>query len=514
MLKITKCFFGVTKVNFFGYEVTQGKYTLSQERRDSIRALQFPTNTQQLQSLLGSTMYFKSHIPMYSELTAPLNEMVKKDFSWDKRTWTRDYEADLERLKLAIADCATVYFPDYSLNWVLRTDASTVACGGTLLQEAIDPTSHESSWQVIAFVSMKFSDAATRWDIPKKEAYGIYFSVHSLAYYLACKAFVVETDHANLQWIERSEHAIVIRWRLYLQNFTFWIKHIPGKLNVFADMLSRMYLMTHAEMDSIMAATSPTQRINELHLFLLQYIPSSLTISEKLVEAHVVNRRHLSLRDTRHNLNAMFPGHRIHYRIVMDFYYACPVCQKARLGLSALDTIEPIVRNLKPDHCRGRIGIDMMDVTPHDKFGHVAMHIIVDHFSNCVALYPVKEKTAKATAMCLFLFFITYGTFEELAMDPGSTYTSDVVSELNRLFGMKQRFGLVGVHTSSGVEGTNNLTLHILRMITVDPLFRDRWGAPEVVGLSAFLINDMVSRETGIRRFDLLLGRWISTLSA
>jgi hypothetical protein len=124
MLKITKCFFGVTKVNFFGYEVTKGKYTLSQERRESIEALVFPKTCTQMQSFLGSTMYFSTHIPMYSELTAPLNDMVRKEFNWNKATWTRDYEGDFQKLKDAVMNASTIYFPDYSLNWVLRRSSA------------------------------------------------------------------------------------------------------------------------------------------------------------------------------------------------------------------------------------------------------------------------------------------------------------------------------------------------------------------------------------------------------
>jgi hypothetical protein len=75
--------------------------------------------------------------------------------------------------------------------------------------------------------------------------------VKSLDYYLACKPFTVETDHGNLQWIGRAEAAIIVRWRLYLQNFVFWIRHIPGKLNVFADMLSRMYYLSQEERNHI-----------------------------------------------------------------------------------------------------------------------------------------------------------------------------------------------------------------------------------------------------------------------
>lgn len=32
-----------------------------------------------------------------------------------------------------------------------------------------------------------------------------------------------------------------MRWRIYLQSFTFRIRHIPGRLNLLADYLSRMH---------------------------------------------------------------------------------------------------------------------------------------------------------------------------------------------------------------------------------------------------------------------------------
>ena len=52
--------------------------------------------------------------------------------------------------------------------------------------------------QPIAFVSKKFSEQAKIWAIIEQEAYGIYFAVKQLAYYLEGKQFVIETDHNNL----------------------------------------------------------------------------------------------------------------------------------------------------------------------------------------------------------------------------------------------------------------------------------------------------------------------------
>ena len=57
--------------------------------------------------------------------------------------------------------------------------------------------------KIIAFISKKFSGAAQRWDISIKDAYAIVYSVEELSYYLKVKELVIETDHANLQWIKK-----------------------------------------------------------------------------------------------------------------------------------------------------------------------------------------------------------------------------------------------------------------------------------------------------------------------
>jgi hypothetical protein len=65
--------------------------------------------------------------------------MVHNDFNWDKKTWSVDYEAVFEKLKEGIRNSITLFFPDYSLVWVLRTDASDIACGAVLYQVYITP---------------------------------------------------------------------------------------------------------------------------------------------------------------------------------------------------------------------------------------------------------------------------------------------------------------------------------------------------------------------------------------
>ena len=119
------------------------------------------------------------------------------------------YVGDFERMKLALSLLSVAnHFSDYELDWVLRVDASDKAVGAVLFQERPDQFGvivHEP----IGFASQKFSSIAARWDAFKKEAYAAFYGVQHFSYYLRCKPFLLETDHRNLLWIEKSEVPIV-----------------------------------------------------------------------------------------------------------------------------------------------------------------------------------------------------------------------------------------------------------------------------------------------------------------
>jgi hypothetical protein len=120
-------------------------------------------------------------------------------------------------------------------------------CGGVLIQLRPDPvTGIVNKRESIAFISHKFSDQAYKWDTISKECFGMVYCVKTLQYYLHAKNFTLETDHQNLSFLERSEVPKLIRWKLFLQSFTFILRHSRGAENVVADWQSRLYLLRSA----------------------------------------------------------------------------------------------------------------------------------------------------------------------------------------------------------------------------------------------------------------------------
>lgn len=219
-LKFKKSWLGFSHANFFGYLCREGTFELAQDRIASVQEIPFPTTTKLMQSFLGTILFFKPFIPHYSSLTARLNDMVHKDFSWNRDAWKVDYEGEFAAVKQVLLHPNVLHYPDYELEWLLRTDASTYGVGGVLLQkrgETLEP---------IAFVSQKFSKQAQKWATIEQEAYAMYYCVRSLAYYLTGKQFILETDHHNLLWMEASSVPKIVRWRILLQSFNFLVRHI------------------------------------------------------------------------------------------------------------------------------------------------------------------------------------------------------------------------------------------------------------------------------------------------
>ena len=256
-LKFTKTFLGFDSVKFFGYIVDSDGWRLDSERKQALLDVKMPTSKKGMQSFLGAANFFRHFTPGFAEKMAPLYDMTQESFCWDPNKWGRDYKDDFEQAKKWCADCVGLHFPDYDLPWILRTDASELGCGAVLLQVRTKDDGTQAL-EPLAFTSHKFSGAATRWSTIEQEGFGIFHAVKSLSYYLIGKHFVLETDHNNLLWMGASDVAKIQRWRIFLQSYSFLVRHIPGRQNEVADQLSRLLMMRDC-VDSV-----PNEWLNEV----------------------------------------------------------------------------------------------------------------------------------------------------------------------------------------------------------------------------------------------------------
>ena len=126
---------------------------------------------------------------------------------------------------------------------------------------------------------------------------------------------------------------------------------------------------------------------------------------------------------------------------VRQYVKECPLCQKMReTGVKGLP--EEIL-SLKPPTYRRTVGVDHVTVTPADVHGNTCVILIVEHFSHFPQAYPAKDYSADTVARVLFKHFCTFGVFDQLASDPGSSFMSDVIKCLNRWLGLQHNVSLV-----------------------------------------------------------------------
>jgi hypothetical protein len=401
-LKFSKSWLGVKEVKFFGYLCKHKSYELTEDRKLALDSIPFPETGKRggkIRSMLGSGVFFSPFVKNYSDHVKHLTDLAKDSFDWDESTWKHDYRQEFEDYKAALKKSCAIYFPNYELNWIVRTDASELGIGGVLIQ--IDTKDEE---QIIALVSKKFSDPATRWSTMDQEAFAIYYVVKKLAYYLVGKDFIVETDHNNLRWMEASEVPKIIRQRIYLQSFSFTIRHIKGKLNVLPDTLSRLFVMytmfdpfeeenegaVHQQLNNVfdknIVADENTVSIGENMDELM------LTQEDMLRLIHLYRGTHWGAKETWRRLNKQFPGHGISFVKVSEFIDMCENCQKTRREFNY--GLKPVIRHLKPPHSRSCMGIDAVAITPMGAEGHTHINVCCNLFTKQAYLYPVKGCTA------------------------------------------------------------------------------------------------------------------------
>jgi len=95
----------------------------------------------------------------------------------------------------------------------------------------------------VAFISKSLNATERNYEIHNKEMLAVIRCLEAWRHYLegAKLEFKIWTDHKNLQYFMTSQklNHRQARWALYLSQFNFTLKHIPGKSMGKADRLSR-----------------------------------------------------------------------------------------------------------------------------------------------------------------------------------------------------------------------------------------------------------------------------------
>ncbi len=230
-LKLSKCRFGLERVELLGYTVSGEGIKPQADKVNAIYAMPAPVTIKEVRSFLGMTGYYHQCIPEYARVAEPLTALTQKHarFEWAQRAF--------EMLKAELCSDRVMRHPDLLKPYILHTDASVYAVGAILIQQDDSGIDHP-----VKYISKTLSPAQRKWAAIVKEAFTIIFALRKVLPYLQGARFVIYTDHKPLKSLFRCEikNTMIQSWAMQITEFSCEILYRPGAHNVRADMLSRL----------------------------------------------------------------------------------------------------------------------------------------------------------------------------------------------------------------------------------------------------------------------------------
>jgi hypothetical protein len=207
--------------------------------------------------LLGAFGFVRQWICGSADICDPLFDLLKKGakFNWGPRQ-----ERALELLRQAAVESPCLSQIDYEKPVYCRTDASDIGVACVLYQMIKNSEGIEIPC-AIAYSARRFSPTERRWALQERESYSMKLPFEKFGNMLAGLQVVIETDHKNHLFMHNSKSMKVQRWRMWMQQYTYEVRHLSGKLNAEADAMSRIFENLHL---SNLFATAPTSEQADL----------------------------------------------------------------------------------------------------------------------------------------------------------------------------------------------------------------------------------------------------------
>ncbi|ETE60708.1 Retrotransposon-derived protein PEG10, partial [Ophiophagus hannah] len=234
--KREKCQFAQTTIDFLGHRISPAGVEMDPEKIESLQAF---------------VNYYRTFIPRFAALTAPLSNLLKKG---EKFHWGAEEQTAFEALKVAFASEPILKHPDPGQPFVVETDTSDVAVGAVLLQAYAPP----GTLFLCTYNSRKLSAPELNYMIWDKELLAIKVTFETWRHNLegAHHQIEVRTDHRNLEHLSTAQtlNQRQVRWSLFFARFDFWVTYVPSGGNQCADALSQKPEYTRRE-DKILPQT-------------------------------------------------------------------------------------------------------------------------------------------------------------------------------------------------------------------------------------------------------------------
>lgn len=116
-------------VTYLGFVVFHKEIDIDRSEIQAITDWPQPMNKFDIRSFLGLENFYRRFILNFSELSVPLNSLLKKSASF---IWGIDQQSAFKKIKDSFQSASILGQPDENRPFIVETDASDFALGGVL----------------------------------------------------------------------------------------------------------------------------------------------------------------------------------------------------------------------------------------------------------------------------------------------------------------------------------------------------------------------------------------------
>ncbi|CEF61668.1 Reverse transcriptase domain and Integrase,catalytic core domain and Ribonuclease H-like domain-containing protein, partial [Strongyloides ratti] len=244
------------EVRYLGHLLSKNGIAINESSKESILKIAIPKNQEDIRKFLGSIGFFQRFIPDYSQTLCCITNLLGKNKVFN---WGQECTDAFNKIKSDLIEHSQLAVEDLSKPLIIYSDASLIGYGGVICQKQ-----DNGEIKPLTYYSRKRKMTKNK-DSCYLEGMCILLMSRKYRHKLIGSRIFWYSDNLPLIYMFQrgTDHPKFASWCLELSCYDITFRHIEGKLNTFADFLSR-YTELEMEKEEEEEASEPKCFVNNI----------------------------------------------------------------------------------------------------------------------------------------------------------------------------------------------------------------------------------------------------------
>lgn len=167
-----KCQFCRSELKYLGHVDDNQGLHVDPDKVKAILNIPTPKCVSDVRRIAATAGLYRCFIPRFSAIIAPMTALLKKHKAWD---WNAGCKQAFTQLKDCLVKSPILTCPDFSLPFIIQTDASTYGLGAVLFQKQLN-----GEELVICYISRSLTRAERNYSTTEIECPVVVWAVEKL----------------------------------------------------------------------------------------------------------------------------------------------------------------------------------------------------------------------------------------------------------------------------------------------------------------------------------------------